>query len=265
MRDLCDLLQRTGVQVGSVVFPSQSPGAAHRFADAHLNVTSPWAPVETLFARELRRRGVPCISPPVPYGIPETFRWVQTIQDALGRQPSDWQPSVQQIRTELQPLWDEAHTQVHAAESRMVFVFDHGTWDEFLSPRFFFGTSPLALFEEPGVPVTVIRCLRTPSESRKEPSDGKATSAPPVAPQENVRFLEFPPGTSLAEALAGQAGSVLYCDAPDTRAFVAMGLLPLSIRGLRSGLKGHLRNLSALLTRSRLQLHRRYGPINEEP
>lgn len=265
VRDLCALLLRTGVHVGTVVFPSQSPGAADRFADAHITVTSPWAPVEDLFARELRRRGVPCISPPVPYGIQGTLRWLKTIHEALGRQPSDWEHPLQQIQSDFKPLWDEAHRQVRDAGSRMLFMFDHGTWEEFLSPRFFFGTSPLAIFEDTGVPVTVIRCLHTPSPFRKGPADGTAATTPPVAPRENVRFVEFPPGTSLADALAGQEGSVLYCDAQDVRAFIALGLVPVSIRELRPGLRGHLRNLSALQARSSLQLFSRYGPFSEEP
>jgi hypothetical protein len=261
VQELTQVLKAAGVQVANAVLPFRGPGAVASFASAHLNVVSPWAPIHEIFASELERREIPFICPPLPYGLSETARWLAAIHDALGREVTFAAEDICRW-TNVDPVaLDRLREQLRQEKAHMVFVFDHGTLREFLSPRFFFGTDPLSIFEGSAADITVIQAP-VASSPRPEVSIAKPEEeAIAGLARRGVSYRRFPANASLSEVLEGLDGATVYCDDALARPLPDHAVTWLSIRHLRPGPRATLANFNALLARTRLKLVRQQARL----
>ncbi|MDF1561700.1 MAG: nitrogenase component 1 [Deltaproteobacteria bacterium] len=239
--DLAGTLERHGLALGEVVLPYRGADAEARFGQAALTLVSPWEPIRHTFTRFLEGFELPYLELALPYGPRGLRRWLEAIHRFLGRDlggEAGAASALPGLRASEQPI-------------RIGVLFDQGSFEEVLDPRFFYGASVEELLDFPGAELVLVQLG----------GDDEPTDASGGGP----RRLRVEDEVELARLVADASLDLVYCDHNAGREIWAAGAAPVGIQLLEMGEAGHRRGhgrLRGLLRRldSRRRLAAFRGP-----
>ncbi|OGS00701.1 MAG: hypothetical protein A3G41_05680 [Elusimicrobia bacterium RIFCSPLOWO2_12_FULL_59_9] len=244
-RELTLALERLGIRVNARLLPDFSLEEMRRWWKADLQVFFPHAMMETIYKRAFSDVEIPAITPPPPYGIAGTQRWLDAIASALSRQnglPGVWEQLLRPLAQRWNRLVQEARQYEVAVVDDTQHLSRYSDW------RQTFGVPLLPVLSEMGLNVRFLLYL--------EP--GRF----PPPPRKNIEFFSNPEALNSALKKKGFQGvfSNVFFDRRVTRA----GKVPLSFQLFEMGLEGAVRSLERMLRSCRLRFYERYSSFGPQ-
>lgn len=243
-RDSLALLERAGVQVRCSVLPDLAADTVEELARAQVLVHYRWERHDRT-ARALIERLAPAraISPPPPFGVAGTRRWLMAIAEACGR--GDAMRSVlDEALAELLPRWHAL--QRRARRYRLGFVVEQPRWQTTFSVERKLGVPLLELITEMGFGIDIL--VFADAGARRDETR-----------YDSIRIRPYSTCDELDAALADDAVAAWYTEMHYDRRLTRNGKAPFSMRQFRMGLAGAERSLAELLRLVELPFYRTYS------
>lgn len=230
--ELRELLGWLGVEVNVALIPTLDTELIDRLPEAELHVLHPNEVWQAHYDQLLFGSDIPAISPPAPYGIEGTIRWLDQVAAEVGLEvavEAALAEPIAEARAAGAPLRERARGH------RLGFVVGPDERHLLSRPDKTSGVPLLELVDEMGFEVEVLQ------------PRGGCVPRPRLAPEE------------LAAHLASGRLSAVYSEQFYDHRLTRSGVAGFSLQHFERGLGGYLRTLRRLLEVCDLPFYRRYG------
>ncbi len=242
-QELADMLNKVGITVNSLFYPTIETTKLKDFDAAELCVMRPWAPVRRVIGELLAAGGFSLVEIPAPYGIEGSVRWMTAIDAALQSGESSvekLEEAVEETKLRMEKMCSEA------AQYKAAFVMRGEFVKDLTRPEFFFGLDPLALLHEFGFETEIF-------------SLGQTVGRTEINLPESAKITELEPETNIVEVLKSSDCNIVYSDHERNSLISQAGKTAFSIFDIRMGFKGAEETLRVLLSKARMKFYSRYG------
>jgi hypothetical protein len=249
--ELLELLRRVGVEVGEVLLPELTLQRVQRLPRAGHNVFLPNQLWQHLYDQLQFGSCIPSTSPPAPYGLEGTRRWVEQVGELFGlsaEQSLALDEAFANARSELESLRPEI------SRHRLGFVLRCDETFYLTRAATAAGVPLAAMLEELGFGLDVFLKVRDRESARRSAQEVHAAFARPERHQ--IKAFDSPEG--MAERLgASEASAFLSSHFFDWRVTSA-GKSLFSLQHFEMGFRGAVRTARRLLGVCRTPFYRRY-------
>lgn len=226
-------LGEAGVVVNADIVPDIDLGALETFAEAERTVLFPEEHMQGLFRHLFRGLPIETLSPPAPFGMEGSWRWLEAVAASVGRGAA--------LARHRGAWWrkEEAGWLQNLERAKAVnagFVGTAADLRRFADPLCAAGVPVFAVLDEAGIGVETFLLdegFRTPGE--------------------------------LQDLLRKSASRIVYSDVFFDDRLTACGKIPFSIASFRMGPEGATRTLESLLGASGTPFYRTYAAYLHEP
>jgi hypothetical protein len=221
------------------------PGAA-------LHVLYPNALWQSIYDQLLFESSIPAISPPAPYGVRATERWLAAVAKAVSAE-ADAAAIVERAAAPHREAL--AAIRAEAADHRLGFVVVADEVHRLCDPAGTWGVPLVELLEELGFGIDVMIRAGDRQTAHAAARSVHATFRDPA----RHTIKAFADQARLAMLLENGAFDAIYSDHLFDRRITSAGKAQFSLQEFEKGLAGAVRTGRRLLQICRLPLYRRYG------
>lgn len=252
LEELRGLLARVGVEVRGVLLPALTPERVDRLPEAACNVFLPNQLWQHLYDQLLFGSRIRHLSPPAPYGLAGTVRWVEEVAGIFGL--SAGQRRALQDAARL-PRARLADLRAEAEGHRLGFVVRGDETYYLTRPASTAGVPLVAMLEELGFALDVFLHVRDRESAKRAADEVHAVFARP----ERHRVLGFDTPEGMARRLADSAADAFFTSHFFDWRITAAGKNLYSLQHFEMGLGGAVRTAERLLGVCRTPFYRRYA------
>lgn len=242
-RELEVLLGKAGVEVNLAILPYLDYEQARRFGRASVQVLYPSCAYARLYESLLSGSASRSVSPPAPYGLAGTRRWLREVCEAAGvgaeRAESAFDEAWSSIGSEWRRLRDQARGQ------RLAFVLDAEHLRRLLDEGGVRGVPMLGTLREAGFGLDFL--LYSPPGAR------------PGSAKDDARIQRFSTPAELDLILKKSDLRAVYSEFFFDERLASAGKAQFSLAFFSMGVQGSLRGLQRLTELCRWRFYRRYA------
>lgn len=241
--DLLRLLDESGARRASWMLPELDLASLAEHHAACVQVMYPCAWQAQAYEALLEGVDIPRLTPPPPFGIEGSTRWLRAIAEALGLE-AEMERALEARLPRLTQGWDELRRE--ASELRLGFVVDDEGLTRLKDPALTLGIPIVLLAREMGFSLDILRWA-APGTQHADQNDGA------------VRVSWFGTPAELEERLRASQALAFYSDISQDRRLTRLGKNVFSLRDVDMGPAGAVRTLKRLLAICRLPFYRKYS------
>ncbi|MBI5622572.1 MAG: AAA family ATPase [Elusimicrobia bacterium] len=236
LKELIELLGRSGVEVNTCVLPSLHPDAARRYLDARVQVLYPNGAYEDAYKEFFRPLAIRTVSLDAPYGIEATGKWLAAVAESAGVK-SKARPTFEAARKEAAPFWQAGRNE--AGKHGLAFVVDGNHIGRLTDSSQMWGIPVMRFLRELGFRVQVL-------------CHGKASKE-----AASLSFFQTP--EELSKLLKEGSFEAVYSEYAFDPRLASAGKAQFSLEHFEMGLMGGARTQASLNLACAWSFYRKYG------
>lgn len=243
------VLESCGGVFNRLLLPDVDVEASRAAGSAHVQVVRPNSYFQEMYDEVFVHLASTSVTPPPPYGLSGTVRWVRAVTAALGLPDSIVSEAIETSTRALRPRWDALSSM--ASEHRIGFVTDGRSLPLLVDPDQLFGLPLLDVVLEMGFGVDVLHYDEA----------GDADAARKALGADRITVWPFRDRSELAELLRAGPFQAVYSDRLFERRLSRAGKAQIGFPDFEVGFRGALRTLERLVRRCRLPFFTRYARV----
>ena len=250
--ELCEILGQAGVRVNEILIPSLDPEKVVRLPQAALNVIWPNALWQHLYDQLHAESRTPAITPPAPFGLDGTLRWLQTVGEAVGRGPAMRQAAHERADA-LVERFDALRSK--ASQERLCFVVRSSQHELLTEPARSWGVPLLETVESMGFAVDVFIHVRGRAGAKET---AQAIHRLFLHPERHV-IRAFETYGQMQSRLSDSPARAVFTQHTFDWRVTSAHKAPFSLQHFEHGLMGAVLTLERLLGVCRVEFYHRLG------